>query len=160
MLPADAFALSNADDDYGMKMLEGIKAKKYTYGAKNQADFSEKPETKLLGKFNEYNTLAVYAAAVLLGATLEEYLRGWVEASGLNLGSRNPSLNKYMAILLQSDLITKQDSKDIQAWGGLRNHAAHGEWSEVENRQRVSLMLEGVNLFMRKYESSSSIDAG
>ncbi len=67
MLPKNAFALSNADDDYGMKMLEIIKAKKYTYGAKNRADFSEKLETKLLGRFNEYNALSVYAAAVLLG---------------------------------------------------------------------------------------------
>src|SRR3989344_3805496 len=35
MLPEDAFALSNADDDHGKKMLEGIRAKKYLYEFKN-----------------------------------------------------------------------------------------------------------------------------
>ena len=67
MLPANAFALSNTDSEYGLRMLEGIEAKKYTYGFKNKADFSEKLETKLLGEFNMYNALAVYSALVLLG---------------------------------------------------------------------------------------------
>jgi len=67
MLSAESFALSNIDDSYGEKMLEGIKAKKYTYGLKNEADFNEKIETKLIGDFNMYNSLAVYATLVLLG---------------------------------------------------------------------------------------------
>lgn len=67
MLPADAFALSNIDDKYGKQMLEGIRAKKYTYGFESEADFSEKLETILIGDFNAYNALAVYAAATLLG---------------------------------------------------------------------------------------------
>lgn len=67
MLPENAFALSNADDEHGLMMLEDIRAKKYTYGFKNKADFDEKLKTKLLGGFNEYNTLAVYATAKLLG---------------------------------------------------------------------------------------------
>jgi UDP-N-acetylmuramoyl-L-alanyl-D-glutamate--2,6-diaminopimelate ligase len=67
MLGKDAFAISNIDDEYGLKMLEGIQAKKYTYGFKNKSDFSEKLETKLMGDFNMYNALAAYAALVLLG---------------------------------------------------------------------------------------------
>ncbi len=72
MLPKYAFALSNIDDKYGLKMLEGIKAKKYTYGFKNKADFSEQLNTKLLGDFNTYNALAVYASAILLGQNKEK----------------------------------------------------------------------------------------
>ena len=72
MLPAQAFALANIDDEYGNKILEGVKAKKYTYGFKNKADFNEKLETKLLGSFNEYNALVVYAVAVLLGLDKEK----------------------------------------------------------------------------------------
>ena len=72
MLPSSAFALSNADDEHGRMILEGIKAKQYFYGFKNKADFNEKLETKLLGRFNEYNALAVYAAAVLLGLDKEK----------------------------------------------------------------------------------------
>ncbi len=72
MLPSQAFALANVDDEYGTKMLEGIRAKKYTYGFKNQADFNQKLGTKLLGEFNAYNALAVYASAVLLGEDKEK----------------------------------------------------------------------------------------
>lgn len=91
--------------------------------------------------------------AVLVGATLEEFLRTWVESSGLSIGNRKPGLESYTAVLRDAEMITKQDAKDITSWGGLRNHAAHGEWSEVSDKQRVALMLEGVNLFMRKYSS-------
>ena len=78
MLPADAFALSNVDDEHGEMMLEGIRAKIYTYGFKNPADFNEKLNTKILGNFNAYNALAVYATAVLLGldkAKVKEILK-------------------------------------------------------------------------------------
>jgi hypothetical protein len=99
------------------------------------------------------STNGVHPAApiVLIGATLEEFLRTWVEAKSLPLGARKPSLDAYAQVLLAEGLVTKQDMKDITAWGGLRNHAAHGEWTEVQDKQRASLMLEGVNLFLRKY---------
>jgi len=66
-LSKKSFALTNIDDQYGKKMIEGIKAPKYTYGFKNSANFNEKLITKLIGDFNLYNVLAVYATAVLLG---------------------------------------------------------------------------------------------
>jgi UDP-N-acetylmuramoyl-L-alanyl-D-glutamate--2,6-diaminopimelate ligase len=72
MLPESAFAVSNIDDEHGAMMLEGIKAKKYTYGFKHKANFNEKLETSLLGGFNEYNALGVYAASVLLGLDKEK----------------------------------------------------------------------------------------
>ena len=92
------------------------------------------------------------APAVLIGATLEEFLRTWVENDGLSLGSKKPGLQNYASVLRGADLITKQDVKDITAWGGTRNSAAHGKWGEVSDKNRITLMLEGVNLFMRKYE--------
>ena len=66
-LSQNTFALSNIDDKYGKRILEKIRAKKYTYGFKNKADFSERLETKLIGEFNAYNILAIYGASVLLG---------------------------------------------------------------------------------------------
>ncbi len=107
-----------------------------------------------LGQANALlETTGVHPAGptVLIGATLEEFLRTWVESAGLSIGNKKPSLETYSGVLRDADLITKQDAKDITSWGGLRNHAAHGEWAEVENKQRIALMLEGVNLFMRKY---------
>ncbi len=84
MLPSSAFALSNVDDEHGEMMLEGIKAKKFLYGFKKDADFKgeilkldfnglemnfngEVIKTKLLGKFNAYNLLSVWSACKLLG---------------------------------------------------------------------------------------------
>lgn len=91
------------------------------------------------------------AATVIIGVSLEEFLRNWVEDVTLTLGNRKPSIDSYGNVLREEDLIIKQDMKDITSWGGLKNHAAHGQWDEVDDKKRISLMLEGVNLFMRKY---------
>ncbi len=82
-LPATAFALTNVDDRNGLVMLQNTKASKSTYSFQKMADFKgriiEAPLDglhldldgneiwcRLVGKFNGYNLLAVYAAGVLL----------------------------------------------------------------------------------------------
>ena len=107
----------------------------------------------LLGQANsllENDKYHPAAAAVLVGACLEEFLRTWVEREGMSIGNSKPGIDAYAKALRTADLITKQDAKDINSWAGTRNHAAHGEWDEVSDRNRMRLMLEGVNLFMRK----------
>jgi hypothetical protein len=93
------------------------------------------------------------APIVLVGASLEEFLRTWCEGAGIGIGNAKPGLDAYAKALRTADLITSQDIKDITAWGGLRNAAAHGEWDQVKDPARARLMLEGVNLFMRKYSA-------
>ena len=110
------------------------------------SDFLDQANTLLNSK-----VMHPAAPTVIIGAALEEFLRNWIEEAGLNLGGKNPSLDSYAKILREEDLITKQDVKDITSWGGLRNYAAHGEWEEVKDKNRISIMLEGVNLFMRMY---------
>lgn len=90
-LPADAFALVNADDKRGMVMLQNTKAKKYSFGLKKMVDFKGKIITnsieglelevanknvwfKMIGDFNAYNLLGVFGAAVLLGENEDEVL--------------------------------------------------------------------------------------
>jgi hypothetical protein len=92
------------------------------------------------------------APAMIIGATLEEFLRTWIETENLSIGDKKPGLDTYTKILRSAKLITKQDVKDITAWAGIRNHAAHGEWEEVSDKKRIANMIEAVNLFMRKYE--------
>jgi len=82
-LPKDAFALTNIDDKNGNVMLQNTSAHKKTYGLKNMADYkarilenqfgglllqidNEDVWFKMVGTFNAYNLLAVYAAAMLL----------------------------------------------------------------------------------------------
>jgi len=82
-LPTDAFALTNIDDKNGNVMLQNTVAHKKTYGLKSMADYkariienqfegmllqidNEEVWFKMVGTFNAYNLLAVYAAAMLL----------------------------------------------------------------------------------------------
>ncbi len=91
-LPSDAFAISNADDKRGLVMLQGTNASKYYYSLKSMADFKGKilensltglvmtvneqeVHFRLIGEFNAYNLLAVYGAAVCLGADKHDVLQ-------------------------------------------------------------------------------------
>ena len=82
-LPSSAFALTNVDDKNGMVMLQNTLAQKVTYALKSPADYKVKiienqfsglvlsidgneVWTKLIGSFNAYNLLVVYAVGVLL----------------------------------------------------------------------------------------------
>jgi len=109
------------------------------------SDFLEQAQSLL-------NADDVHSAAptMIIGAALEEFLRNWVEKADLNIQG-NPSIDSYAKALRGDELITKQDMKDITSCAGLRNHAAHGEWDEVSDKKRITVMLESVNLFMRKY---------
>jgi hypothetical protein len=91
------------------------------------------------------------APGIIIGASLEEFLRNWLEEIEFDLTSIKNSLDSYAKELRALELITKQDIKDITSWGGIRNDAAHGHWQNVEDRDRIKIMLDGVNLFMRKY---------
>jgi len=116
------------------------------------SDFLEQAHVLL-----DSNDVHPAAPTVIVGAALEEFLRHWIEETDLDLRGEKPSLDSYKNVLRKAELITKQDSKDITAWAGLRNHAAHGEWDEVSDRNRITIMLEGVNLFMRKYGEKPSV---
>ena len=90
-LPKSAFALVNADDRNGEVMLQNTKASRHTLSLQRMADFrakviemmAEGMELRIdnkevwvqfLGRFNAYNLLTVYGAAVLLGFEKEEVL--------------------------------------------------------------------------------------
>ncbi|MBQ1818962.1 MAG: UDP-N-acetylmuramoyl-L-alanyl-D-glutamate--2,6-diaminopimelate ligase, partial [Bacteroidales bacterium] len=83
-LPKSAFALTNIDDKNGRVMVQNCKAAIHTYSLRTAADFrgvvmenaftglhlrvnGHEVYFKLCGKFNAYNLLAIYGAAVLLG---------------------------------------------------------------------------------------------
>ncbi|WP_297703306.1 UDP-N-acetylmuramoyl-L-alanyl-D-glutamate--2,6-diaminopimelate ligase [uncultured Eudoraea sp.] len=91
-LPKRAFALTNIDDKNGLVMLQNTTAKKYTYALKSYADYraqilenqfngqllkidDNELWTRLIGHFNAYNILAIYATADLLGLEKLETLR-------------------------------------------------------------------------------------
>ncbi|MGB5434450.1 MAG: UDP-N-acetylmuramoyl-L-alanyl-D-glutamate--2,6-diaminopimelate ligase [Maribacter sp.] len=91
-LSKKAFALTNVDDKNGLVMLQNTKARKYTYALRSYADYraqilenqfdgqllkinGDELWTKLIGHFNAYNILAIYATADVLGLEKLETLR-------------------------------------------------------------------------------------
>ncbi len=72
MLPSYGFAVANIDDDLGEYMLSETQAHKHTLSLKKKADFNERLTTKLIGEFNAYNILGIYAVAILLGQEKEK----------------------------------------------------------------------------------------
>lgn len=91
-LPAEAFALVNADDRNGAVMVQNTAARKATYSIRGVADYTVRvvedridgmlldfdgtqAETLFAGRFNASNLAAVYGAALLLGWPREEVLR-------------------------------------------------------------------------------------
>jgi UDP-N-acetylmuramoyl-L-alanyl-D-glutamate--2,6-diaminopimelate ligase len=98
-LSSDAFAISNADDKRGIVMLQNTSAKKHMYSLRTLADFKGKllenslagllmqvndqeVHFRLIGEFNAYNLLAVYAAAICLGEDRQEVLRNLSQLTG------------------------------------------------------------------------------
>ncbi len=90
-LPKTAFALTNLDDKRGTVMLQNTKARKSTFGLKQMADFKARVVennltglvmeldgedffARLVGGFNAYNLLAVYATARILNADKMEVM--------------------------------------------------------------------------------------
>ena len=65
-------------------------------------------------------------AAVLIGASLEEFLRNWTFDQNLISADTKPSIDGYASVLKKAERIDNQESKDITAWAGIRNNAAHG----------------------------------
>lgn len=92
-LPASATAITNADDKNGMTMVQNTKAGIVTYSCRTVADHTcriieesfdgmqlsidgKECWTSLIGQHNAYNILAIYTAAICLGAGQEETLVG------------------------------------------------------------------------------------
>jgi len=91
-LPKSAYAITNIDDKNGMVMVQNSKAKVFTYGLKNVAEYKAKVienqfsglvlqlqgtelYTRLIGDFNAYNILLVYTIADLLTDNPIEVMR-------------------------------------------------------------------------------------
>ena len=90
-LPAEAFALTNTDDRNGLVMVQNTKASVKTLAVKRSADFhckiienhfdglllrinNQEVWCRLVGNFNAYNLLSIYATAISLGVQPAECL--------------------------------------------------------------------------------------
>ena len=98
-LSSSAFAISNMDDRNGVVMLQNTVADKFYYSLRSVADFKGRiidnsmsglqmlvnemdVHFRLVGEFNAYNLLAVYAAAICLGEDKQDVLQTLSNLSG------------------------------------------------------------------------------
>ena len=113
-LPSSSFALTNLDDKRGMVMLQNTKANKKTFSLHTIADFKGKLLAntlqglemdmdgsevwfKLVGNFNAYNLLAIYAVALLLGENKENVLT--------QLSALNPAPGRFEQMISKNKII-------------------------------------------------------
>lgn len=97
------------------------------------------------------------AAAVMLGSTLEEHLRQLARNNGIEVeieskGKIRPKKADVLnADLVKADIYSKLDQKNIIAWLGLRNDAAHGKYDNYSKGQ-VVFFSQALNDFMARSE--------
>lgn len=100
-LPKSAFALTNQDDKNGAIMLQNTKARKLGYALKTYTDYraqiienqfgglllkinEHEVWSKMVGEFNAYNVLAIYACAIELGLEDIEVLEVISQLNGVS----------------------------------------------------------------------------
>ena len=92
------------------------------------------------------------AAAVLAGGTLEVHIRKMCNKLSISTshGGKPKKTESLNSDLSKQGAYTKLDQKNVTAWLGLRNHAAHGHYSEY-TKDQVELFLQGVQDFITRH---------
>lgn len=88
------------------------------------------------------------ASAVIAGSVLEDGLRKLCISNAITLPDK-PKLDWMNAQLAKAGAYNKLTQKKITALADLRNNAAHGNWSEFESSDVVS-MINDVRDFMER----------
>ena len=93
------------------------------------------------------------AAAVMAGSTLEVHLRKLCDKNDIDTlkGDGKPKkADSLNAELSKAGVYTKLEQKNVTAWLGLRNYAAHGEYGEY-NKEQVRNLIDGVRGFITRH---------
>jgi hypothetical protein len=123
-------------------MIGGVQTFRELVHADLFADFLDMAEHLLEESYKD-------AAAVIAGGVLEEHLRKLCEKHGIVLPEK-PKLDAINAELAKAGVYGKTDQKQVTAWAGRRNEAAHAEWTKY-SVEDVKVMLAGVRVFVSKY---------
>jgi hypothetical protein len=92
------------------------------------------------------------AAAVIAGGALETHLRHYVNKHGITI-SDSGSISSYNDAVSRearkgANLYDKNDAKQVTAWGGIRNEAAHKPGEFKRTKERIDLMIQGIRQFI------------
>lgn len=138
-IPECLGVIESAYEDLKLGLLEDTRS---LIAAEVFVDFMEQAEY-LLSK--EYKL----PAAVLARAVLEDSLKILVKKNGITLSSR-PKLDKMNADLAKKNVYNRNVQKQVTAWAGIGNSAAHGRPSEFSDSD-VRNMINGIITFNATY---------
>lgn len=95
-------------------------------------------------------------AAVVAGGVLEQHIKKLCDKKGIpttlvdSKGDTRPKkLDAMNAELAKASVYDSTDQKQITAWAGIRNAAAHSEYGKYAAPQ-VTLMIQGIRHFMTR----------
>lgn len=91
-------------------------------------------------------------AAVIAGSVLEEHLRKLAAANGVAIetAGRPKKADTINADLVKANVYNKLVQKQVTAWLGLRNNAAHGNYDQYDAGQ-VAALIRDVRDFMVRH---------
>lgn len=153
-------AQKNSYEGYLIPNLTGI-ARSLRRDIEN--DFSSISGTIRAEAFSDFLEMATHllsegykdAAAVIAGTVLEQHLRSLADNSGISARVPDGRWKKAETInaeLASNNVITKLEQKNITAWLGLRNEAAHGNYHNYD-LSNVRLLIDSIGFFMSKTPS-------
>ena len=112
------------------------------------------------GLFSDFLDMAAHliekgykdAAAVLIGSTLEVHIRKLCDKYSVitTSGKNRKKADTLNAELVKAGAYNKLDQKNITAWLGLRNHAAHGNY-EAYSMDQVKLFIFSIRDFITRH---------
>ena len=91
------------------------------------------------------------AAAVIAGSTLEAHLKQLCKKSGIpvDVAGKSKKADKINSELATQRAYSKLDQKNVTAWLGVRNSAAHGDFGAYDKGQ-VNLLISAVRDFITR----------
>jgi hypothetical protein len=92
------------------------------------------------------------AGAVIAGSVLEQHLRELCQKNGIPViaDSKWRKANALNSALASAGVYSKLNEKNVTAWLGLRNDAAHGNYANY-SPQQAKLMIDAVGEFMVRH---------
>lgn len=110
-------------------------------------------ESDLLDQATDLNDNGHRAAAtVIAGGTLEMHLRHLCEKNNLSW-TGNGSISAYEVAIGKerkngNEILSKSAGKQVTAWGGKRNDAAHSPGTYTAPKEAVQIMIDGIRQFI------------
>ena len=91
------------------------------------------------------------AAAVIAGSTLEAHIKQLCVKYGVSIqnNGKPKKADTLNADLVKASAYSKLDQKNVTAWLGLRNDAAHGNYHEYD-KQQVKLLINSIRDFITR----------